>query len=106
MILFLLPARVVFADTGPKPTMELVMSYRIQPAALQKAELLKCSDASCTTCTPVDMFPTLTCNAATCSSWGYGYPTYQKLRLTFADRSRESNGFRKQAFNASYTVTV
>jgi len=105
-IALLTPAAQAVADIGPKPTEKFTMDYRIAPVAIQKGELRKCSDARCEPSSPIAMFPRIDCGTGSCSSWGYGYPEYQKLRLTFLDGPRESNAFQKRRFNAIYLVTV
>jgi hypothetical protein len=105
-IALLTPGARVVADIGPHPTEKFMMHYRIEPVAIQKGELRNCSDARCSASTPIAMFPRIDCASASCSSWGYGYPEYQKLRLTFLDGPRESNPFQKRGFNSTYLVTV
>ncbi len=105
-IALLLPGATVIADLGPHPSEKFTMKYRIEVLPIEKGELRECKDARCSQEISIAMFPRLACDSTSCWSWGYGYPKYQKLRLTFRDRPRESNAFQKHGFDATYVVTV
>lgn len=98
------------ADAGPKPTMEFSFVQETEPPlTIVEATLLQCEDAACSTSTPLEEAgpQRFTCTADHCSSMAYGYSTYNRLVIRFSDdRTRESNVFTKQAFQANYQVTI
>ena len=106
-----LPFQVARADTGPKPTMVFTIKYEIDPApTIASGSLLECSDPACTQTSPLrqNMGPQhFSCSASTCDSMAYGYSEYQQLSISFSDgKTRLSNPFTKEAFNAVYQVVV
>ncbi|HVO71939.1 MAG TPA: hypothetical protein VMT24_17945 [Aggregatilineaceae bacterium] len=77
------------------------------PVAVVSVELVECDDSACASGKPQQVGPQrIACDVTRCTSRAYGYSTYQKLIITFADRTRASNVFTKRAFYASYTITV
>lgn len=104
----LLPTTPAHADMGPKPTMDFTFDYQISPVSILGGELLQCEDAARAASSPLKALgpQRFECTAKACSSTAYGYTDYQKLRLTFADKTRESNVFRKKGFSARHVVTV
>ena len=108
--LIVLPHRLALADTGPKPSMTFAFKYKISPAlTILSGTLLECSDPNCADATPLrEMGPQrFICAENSCSSIAYTYAKYHRLSIQFSDgQRRESNVFRKNYFQASYTVQV
>lgn len=104
----LFPIASARADIGPKPSMEFTFEYQIDPVPIVEGELIECQDEACEEGQPLqEAGPQgFRCEEDTCSSLAYGYAPYHKLRITFADRVRESNVFTKRAFDAVFRVTV
>jgi hypothetical protein len=106
---FLVPSSSAHADIGPKPSMNFTIKYEIPEQPILDAQLIECEDAACTQGIPLpNLGPQhFKCDSPTaCDSLAYGYAEFHKLALTYADRIRESKVFKKQAFAASYSVTV
>jgi hypothetical protein len=103
----LLPVSTVQADIGPQESMRFTFQYQIEPTSIISGQLLECTDVTCKT-NESFRYGYFNCQANSCSSVPYGgsYSHYQKLVLTFADKTRESNVFTKVGFGAEYTVTV
>lgn len=104
----LLPAGNAQADVGPKPSMKFTFEYEIEPVSIVSGQLLECQDETCTSAEPLRQVgpQRFKCTDSECSSQAYGYAPYHKLVIEFADRTRESNVFTKNAFAASFRVTV
>ena len=107
----LLPAQIVFADTGPKPTMEFAFmqeSAGEQPA-IKSGTLYECEQADCSDATPLqEVGPQrFTCEANSCYALAYGFAPYHRLEIEFSDgKTRQSNIFQTAGFDSSYTVTI
>ncbi|RPJ24785.1 MAG: hypothetical protein EHM33_16705 [Chloroflexi bacterium] len=107
----LVPARVVLADTGPKPTMDFEFKQEltgeqvtITSGVLYECEQLDCSDASPLMEGGPQRF---TCEANSCHALAYGFSPYHRLEIQFSDgQTRQSNIFETAMFNSTYTVTV
>jgi hypothetical protein len=106
--LLLLPAAVVRADIGRKPTMEFTFEYQIDPVSIVEGQLIECEDENCATGEPLEQVgpQDFTCDQDSCSSMAYGYADYHKLVITFTDRVRESNVFTHQGVESSFKVIV
>jgi hypothetical protein len=104
----LLLATPAQADIGPKPSMEFSFRYEIEPVEIVDGQLIECEDEACGQGKPLETLgpQDFSCTEGTCSSMSYGYAPYHRLVITFTDRTRESNVFTKQAFDARFTVTV
>jgi hypothetical protein len=104
------PTRVAHADVGPKPSMTFQFKYDVSPAlTIVSGTLLECSDPHCTDAAPLkNLGPQgMHCGEAGCSSLAYGYSKYHRLSIEFSDgQTRESNIFRKNHYQARYTVHV
>lgn len=107
-IMLLFPAASASADIGPKPAMTFTFTYQGEPLSIVEARLLQCRDAACTVAQPLESVgpQRFECTADFCYSMAYGYAEYQKLVVTFEDKTRESNVFRKRGFDAKYVVAV
>lgn len=106
LALVALPAR---ADTGPKPSAEFVFEFEFDPPVpIREGQLLLCDDDACTRSRPLEEIgpQEFTCSATRCWSDAYGYGSRLKLLIEFEDRTRTSNVFGKEAFNARYSVLV
>jgi len=107
-LLALLPAQVVHADVGPKPSMKFTFEFEGDSATIVSGQLIECDDAACASGAPLEDFGPqgFSCTEDACTSLAYGYADYFKLVIEFSDRTRESNVFEKTAFAARYEVTV
>jgi hypothetical protein len=103
----LLPTHTVRADIGPKESMDFAFHYQIETVPIIDGQLLECTDPTCKTNEPF-RYGYFKCDASKCASWPYAisYTKYQKLVITFEDKTRESNVFTKVGFGAQYIVTV
>jgi len=108
---FIRPARVVFADTGPKPTMDFTFKQNLPDGELTITSgiLYECDLADCADAAPLEQLGPqgLYCDAASCRALGYGFAPYHKLEIEFSDgTTRLSNIFKTAGFDSKYTVTV
>lgn len=99
------------ADIGPKPTMafEFVYTDDLPNLLVMDGILLECEDSACVQAKPLEELgpQSFNCYGASCHATAYGFSEYHQLRLTFSDGiTRESNIFTKNAFEATYKVTV
>ena len=111
LLLSILPAHVVFADTGPKPTMEFEFKQALPngQVTITSGILYECDQADCSDASPLkELGPQrLTCDALSCSALAYGFSDYHKLELQFSDgKTRQSNIFKTAGFDSKYTVTI
>jgi hypothetical protein len=110
LILSILPTQIVFADTGPKPTMEFEFK------GLQDGELTiisgilyECNQPDCVDAAPLEELgpQRLYCEATSCRALGYGFAPYHILEIEFSDGvTRRSNIFETAGFASKYTVTI
>ena len=110
LALLILPAQIVLADTGPKPTMDFEFK------GLQEGELTiisgilyECDQPDCIDAAPLDELGPqgLRCDATSCRALGYGFAPYHILEIEFSDGvTRRSNVFETAGFASKYTVTV
>ncbi len=96
------------ADTGPKPSMEFEFHFDGEPVPIVDGQLLICDNDDCSRSHPLEELgpQQFRCSSTRCWSDAYGYGSRLKLVVDFEDRTRESNVFRKDAFNARYSVQV
>ncbi len=106
--LALVPLAVARADAGPKPSMNFAFEFEVPEVPIVGGQLLECDDEACATAEPLEELgpQRFSCSEESCSSLAYTYASYHKLRIEFADRTRESDVFGKRAYRASYRVTV
>ena len=106
----LLPARIVLADTGPKPTMEF--DFKREPdVELQiiSGILYECDQPDCSDAAPLEQLGPqgLYCDTVGCRATAYGFAPYHRLEVEFSDEiTRTSNIFETAGFDSKYTVTV
>ena len=102
-----LPTSTARADIGPKESMKFTFQYQIEPTSILDGQLLECTDVTCRANEP-PRYGYFKCKANSCVLYPYmvSHTEYQKLVITFADKTRESNVFTKVGFGAEYTVTV
>jgi hypothetical protein len=106
----LLPARIVLADTGPKPTM--VFDFKREPdVELQiiSGILYECDQPDCSDAAPLEQLGPqgLYCDTVGCRATAYGFAPYHRLEIEFSDEvTRQSNIFETAGFDSKYTVTV
>ena len=106
-----LPARVVFADTGPKPTMEFEFKQALDSGQVTiiSGILYECEQFDCSDAAPLkELGPQrFTCDTFSCRALAYGFSPYHKLEIQFSDgKTRQSNVFKTAGFDTKYTVTV
>ncbi len=110
-LLALLPAHVVSADTGPKPTMEFTFKQELagSPVTITSGILYECEQSDCSDATPLQEAgpQRFTCEANSCRATAYGFSPYHKIEIQFSDgKMRQSNVFKTAGFDSQYTVTV
>ncbi len=105
-----IPARIVQADAGPKPSMQFIFTSQMKPGpTILSGQLLECADKACTKFAPLQQLgpQQFTCQINTCYSVGYQYSPFHRLVIEFSDGlTRQSNTFTKRAFSANYVVTI
>jgi len=104
-------AHVVFADTGPKPTMEFEFKQGLPDGqvTIVSGILYECDQADCSDAAPLqELGPQrFICDALSCSALAYGFSDYHQLEIQFSDgKTRRSNIFKTAGFDSKYTVTI
>jgi len=104
-------ARVVFADTGPKPSMEFQFKFDpgVEESTIVSGILYECSLPDCTDAVPLEEVGPqgLYCELDSCRALGYGFAPFHILLIEFSDGViRRSNTFETAGFDSYYTVTV
>jgi hypothetical protein len=107
----LMPVQIVFADTGPKPTMDFMFDQTLLENDLQVISgiLYECDQPDCSDATPLqEVGPQrFICDTTSCQATAYGFAPYHKIEIEFSDeQTRQSNIFQTAGFASSYTVTV
>lgn len=110
-LLMLMPAHVVQADTGPKPTMEFEFDQDAlaEPVKIIWGTLYECRESDCSDAAPLeDLGPQgFSCTVDRCEAMAYGFAPYHRIEIEFSDGEiRESNVFKTAGFNSRYRVTV
>jgi len=108
LVQLLLPAQVVFADTGPKPTMEFEFKQAGE-LTIVSGILYECDQADCVDAAPLEELgpQRLYCETTSCRALGYGFAPYHILEIEFSDGvTRRSNIFETAGFASKYTVTI
>jgi hypothetical protein len=110
-LLMFLPAPIVLADTGPKPTMdfEFRQEFAGEPVTIVSGILYECDQSDCSDGAPIEEVGPqgFRCQANACSAVGYGFAPYHRIEIQFSDgQTRQSNIFETAGFNSKYTVTV
>ncbi|MGB8983708.1 MAG: hypothetical protein WCC12_17700 [Anaerolineales bacterium] len=107
----LLPARVVLADTGPKPSMDFEFQQELAGDLLTIASgvMYECEQPDCSDASPLEELgpQRFECEADSCYAMAYGFSPYHRLELEFSDgKTRQSNIFETAGFDSKYVVTV
>ncbi len=107
-VTLMLPGIPAHADTGPKPSLEFEFEFDGAPVPIVDGQLLICDNDDCSRNHPLEEIgpQQFTCSSTRCWSDAYGYGARLKLVVEFEDRTRGSNVFRKDGFNARYSVRV
>lgn len=110
IILFILFAINIFADLGPKPTMNFYIKYNTtNNITLLDAKQYECEDINCEEIKLLEDYgpQRFICkNDSFCHSLAYSYLPYQKLVLRFSDKKRETSIFNSKSFNAEFEIIV
>lgn len=108
LVLVIMPLSIVYADVGPKPSMEFTFEFKEDPIGIVSGQLMQCSDETCSDAKPLEKLGPqgFQCGVTACDSMAYGYADYNMLIIEFTDKVRTSNIFTKEHFFAKYTVTV
>ena len=109
-LMMILPAQIVLADTGPKPTMEFHFKG-LDPEMMQIVSgiLYECDQPDCGDAKPLEELgpQRLTCTTTGCHALAYGFAPYHILEVEFSDEvTRRSNVFETAGFNSNYSVTI
>jgi hypothetical protein len=110
-IQLLLPAPIVLADTGPKPTMEFAFQQELpgEPVTITSGILYECQQPDCGDAAPLEEGgpQRFTCEADSCYALAYGFASYHRLEIQFSDgQTRQSNIFETAGFDSTYMVTI
>ncbi len=109
-IAMLLPAHTVFADVGPKPSMEFEFKGLSEgEITIVSGALYECSQSDCSDAAPLgELGPQgFKCNENSCNAMAYGFAPFHRLEIQFSDgRMRQSNIFETVDFYSNYLVTV
>lgn len=111
LLLALLPAQIVLADTGPKPTMDFQFKQELagEPVTITSGVLYECNQSDCSDASPLEQLGPqgFRCDTESCSATAYGFAPYHKIEIQFSDgKTRQSNIFETAGFDSKYTVTV
>jgi hypothetical protein len=104
------PFQTARADLGPKPSMHFEFVFEVTPApTIVSGIQFECQAADCSDAKPFEGPGTFgfNCGLAECSSKALIYYDYHRLSIDFSDgKTRQSNVFGKEYFEAYYRVTV
>lgn len=110
LVAVFVPFQTARADLGPKPSMHFEFAYEVDaPATIVSGVQLECHTADCSDAEPLGQVGPqgFGCGLGECSSLAYGYAEYHRLSIEFSDgKTRQSNIFEKNYFEAYYRVTV
>jgi hypothetical protein len=106
-----LPAQIVLADTGPKPTMDFQFKQELngEQVTITSGTLYECKHPDCSDAESLQQLGPqgFRCDTESCSATAYGFSDYHKLEIQFSDgKTRQSNIFQTVGFDSKYTVTV
>ena len=110
-LLALLPAGVVLADTGPKPSMDFQFRQEMagEPLTITSGILFECDQPDCSDAEPLEEGGPqgFRCESINCNAVAYGFAPYHQIEIEFSDgRTRQSNVFETAGFDSLYTVTI
>ncbi|MBC7876371.1 MAG: hypothetical protein H7Y59_04295 [Anaerolineales bacterium] len=103
-----LPTYVVFADIGPKPSMEFEFEL-LDGITITSGILYECDQSDCSDAAPMEELgpQRLACDSISCSAVAYGFAPYHRLEIQFSDgKTRSSNIFETIDFDSVYLVTI
>jgi hypothetical protein len=105
------PTRAVFADIGPKPTMDFIFTQEFSdnPVAILGGTLMECEQSDCSDGKPLAVLGPqhFECTENSCFAMAYGFAAYHRLEIQFSDgKTRQSNVFQSEALAGKYTVTI
>jgi len=108
---FFLPAQIVLADTGPKPTMDFQFKQEStdEQLTIVSGILYECEQPDCSDAAPLQQLGPqgFQCDTESCSATAYGFAPYHKIEIQFSDgKTRQSNIFQTAGFDSTYTVTI
>lgn len=112
LLLAFLPARAVFADTGPKPSMDFQFRQEMTgapPLTITSGILFECNQPDCSDALPLEELgpQRFACEVNSCRALAYGFAPYHQIELEFSDgRTRQSNIFETAGFESKYMVTI
>src|SRR5512140_2707828 len=106
-----LPAHIVRADTGPKPSMTFNFKQEADApqVTITSGSLFECDKSDCSDAQPLKQLGPqgFSCQADTCSAMAYGFSDYHRLSIEFSDGvTRESNVFKTGQFDSVYEVII
>lgn len=105
-----LPTYVVFADIGPKPSMEFEFKQELpDEVTITSGILYECDQSDCSDAAPLEELgpQRLACESISCSALAYGFAPYHRLEIQFSDgKTRSSNIFETIDFDSVYLVTI
>lgn len=111
LVVILIPAQAVFADTGPKPGMEFTFEQEPsgEPLTIVSGILYECEQADCSDAAPLEELgpQRFWCDILSCGAIAYGFSQYHRLEIKFSDgKTRQSNIFETVGFDSTYAVSV
>lgn len=111
LLLAFLPAQVVLADTGPKPSMDFQFKQEVpgEQLTITSGILFECDQPDCSDAAPIEELGPqgFRCEATSCSAVAYGFAPYHQIEIEFSDgQTRQSNIFETAGFDSTYTVTI
>ena len=112
VLLGLLPAQTVLADTGPKPRMDFQFRQEMTgepPVTIVSGVLYECDQTDCSDAAPIEEVGPqgFRCEVISCSALAYGFAPYHRIEVEFSDgKTRQSNVFETAGFESNYTVTI
>ena len=111
LLLTFLPAQVVLADTGPKPSMDFQFKQDVpgEQLTITSGILFECDQPDCSDAAPIEELGPqgFRCEVTSCSAVAYGFAPYHQIEIEFSDgQTRQSNIFETAGFDSTYTVTI
>ncbi|HEX6034116.1 MAG TPA: hypothetical protein VFY83_06755, partial [Anaerolineales bacterium] len=111
-VLVFFPAQAVFADTGPKPTMDFEFQQEMTgepPVTIASGILYECDQPDCSDAALLEEGGPqgFRCEVNSCSAIAYGFAPYHRIEIDFSDgKTRQSNVFETAGFDSKYRVTI
>jgi hypothetical protein len=106
-----LPAQLVLADTGPKPSMDFAFKQELpgEQVTITSGIMYECQNSDCSDASALEELgpQRFACESNSCSAVAYGFRPYHRLEIQFSDgQTRQSNIFETAGFDSTYTVTI